>query len=119
MTTEAPEVPEIDAQTVSSWMSEGSVLLVDVRETSEYEFEHVSGALLHPLSFLDTDTFPVITEKKVVLMCRSGKRSLAAAKQLTKAGYPAVLNLTGGLKAWGEAGLDTEGARFETEDFSI
>jgi rhodanese-related sulfurtransferase len=113
------EVPETDARTVSDWMTDGEVLLVDVRETGEYEYEHVPGALLHPLSFLDPDTFPVITEKRVVLMCESGKRSAAAAKQLMKAGYPAVLNLTGGIKAWSDAGLDTEGARFETEDFAI
>lgn len=119
MTAEATNVPETDAQTVSGWMADGDVLLVDVRETSEYEFEHVPGALLHPLSFLDPDTFPVITEKKVVLMCEAGKRSLAAGKQLLKAGYPGVLSLAGGLIAWRDAGLETEGARFETEDFSI
>lgn len=113
------EVPETDALTVSGWMEDGDVLLVDVRETSEYEFEHVPGALLHPLSFLDPDTFPVITEKKVVLMCEAGKRSLAAGKQLLKAGYPAVLSLEGGINAWRDADLETEGARFESEDFAI
>ncbi len=117
--TPKTEVPEVDAQTVNGWLSEGSVLLVDVRETGEYEFEHIPGSLLHPLSFLDPETFPVITEKRVVLMCQVGKRSHAAAKQLLQAGYPATINLIGGLDAWREAGFDTEGARFETQDFSI
>ena len=52
-------------------------------------------------------------------MCQVGKRSHAAAKQLLQAGYPATINLIGGLDAWREAGFDTEGARFETQDFSI
>jgi rhodanese-related sulfurtransferase len=113
------QVPEVDAQIVNAWLTSGIAVLIDVRETSEYEYEHVPGALLHPLSFLDPITFPVIAEKKVVLMCQVGKRSMAAAKQLMKSGYPAPVNLEGGLNAWREAGLETEGARFETEDFSI
>jgi rhodanese-related sulfurtransferase len=113
------QVSEVDAQAVSDWLIDGTAVLIDVRETTEYEYEHVPGALLHPLSFLDPDTFPVISEKKVVLMCQVGKRSMAAAKQLLKFGYPAAINLSGGLDAWREADLETEGARFETEDFSI
>jgi rhodanese-related sulfurtransferase len=113
------QITEVDVQTVDGWLTDGSALLIDVRETGEYEFEHVPGSLLHPLSFLDPDTFPKITEKRIVLMCAVGKRSMAAAKQLAKADYPNLVNLEGGLDAWREAGLETEGARFETEDFSI
>ncbi|NQU56052.1 MAG: HigA family addiction module antidote protein, partial [Rhodospirillales bacterium] len=76
--------------------------------TSEFEQEHIPGAMLVPLSMLDADTFPRITIKKLVLHCAIGKRSAAAAKQLIKAGHVPPINMAGGLKAWTEAGLETE-----------
>jgi len=102
------ELEEADVETVARWLANGEALLVDVRETSEFEQEHIPGAMLVPLSMLDADTFPRITIKKLVLHCAIGKRSAAAAKQLIKAGHVPPINMAGGLKAWTEAGLETE-----------
>ncbi len=102
------ELEEADVETVARWLARGEALLVDVRETSEFEQEHIPGAMLVPLSMLDADTFPRITIKKLVLHCAIGKRSAAAAKQLIKAGHVPPINMAGGLKAWREAGLETE-----------
>jgi len=102
------DLQEADVQTVARWLESGEALLVDVRETSEFEQEHIPGAMLVPLSMLDPDTFPRITIKKLVLHCAIGKRSAAAAKQLIKAGHIPPINMAGGLKAWREAGLETE-----------
>lgn len=101
-------VEEVGVETVAKWLSSGEALLVDVRETSEFEQEHIPGAMLVPLSMLDADTFPRITIKKLVLHCAIGKRSAAAAKQLIKAGHVPPINMAGGIKAWREAGLETE-----------
>ncbi len=106
----------IDPETLQKIMADGGALVVDVRETNEYEEEHIPGTLLYPLSFLDADLFPKITEKKVIMVCQVGKRSAAAAKQLMAEGIADVANLEGGLVAWLEQGLETEGAKFE-EDF--
>ncbi|MCW8834944.1 MAG: rhodanese-like domain-containing protein [Rhodospirillales bacterium] len=97
----------------------GDVILLDVRETHEYEFEHIPGAFLLPLSFLDTNFFPPLTGRKIVLICAVGKRSLAAGKQLQEAGVEGLVNMTGGMKAWSEAGYVTEGTRFESQDYVI
>jgi addiction module HigA family antidote len=102
------ELEEVDVETVARWLTSGEALLVDVRETSEFEQEHIPGAMLVPLSVLDPDTFPRIKIKKLVLHCAIGKRSAAAAKQLIKAGHMPPINMTGGMKAWREAGLETE-----------
>ena len=102
------ELEEADVETVAHWLATGEALLVDVRETSEFEQEHIPGAMLVPLSMLDADTFPRITIKKLVLHCAIGKRSAAAAKQSIKAGHVPPINMTGGMKAWREAGLETE-----------
>ena len=102
------KLEEVDVETVAQWLTTGEALLVDVRETSEFEQEHIPGAMLIPLSMLDPDTFPRIRIKKLVLHCAIGKRSAAAAKQLIQAGHTPPINMAGGLKAWREAGLETE-----------
>jgi len=102
------EVPEADALTVRGWLDAGEIVLVDVRETSEYEQEHIPGSVLCPLSVFDSDLFPEIPEKIVVLHCAIGKRSAAAAKQLIGTGHTRVINLRGGIKAWKESGCPTE-----------
>ncbi|MBT7944437.1 MAG: HigA family addiction module antidote protein [Alphaproteobacteria bacterium] len=101
-------VPEADAATVRRWLDAGEILLVDVRETAEYEQEHIPGAVLCPLSVFDSEVFPKIPEKMVVLHCAIGKRSAAAAKQLIETGHTRIINLAGGIKAWKETGGPTE-----------
>jgi addiction module HigA family antidote len=102
------QVVEVESATVDRWMHDGEAVLVDVRETSEYEQEHIPGSLLVPLSVFDPGRFPRIPGKKLVIHCAVGKRSAAAGKQLLQAGHPEVHNLYGGILAWKEAGLATE-----------
>lgn len=99
---------EVHVAQVSEWLERKEILLVDVRETSEFEVEHINGALLLPLSRLDADAFPALPGTRIVMHCAVGKRSEAARKMLAKAGHLNVLNMTGGLNAWKAAGLETE-----------
>lgn len=101
-------VESADAQTVKDWYDRNEIVLVDVRETSEFELEHIAGALLLPMSSFDAEIFPVIPGKKVVLHCAIGKRSEAAGKMLLGEGHPGAIHLTGGLDAWKAAGFPTE-----------
>lgn len=112
-------LPEIDVATANEWLEKGEAILIDVRETGEYEFDHVPGSLLSPLSFLDVDLFPPIHGHKIMVLCQIGKRSAAAQKQLAKAGYENTFNVAGGLDAWREAGFDLEGSRHEEGDYAI
>jgi addiction module HigA family antidote len=102
------QLKEVKVEIVAKWLSSGQALLVDVRETSEFEQEHIPGAMLVPLSMLNPETFPRINIKKLVLHCAVGTRSAAAAKMLVKAGHTPPINMVGGIKAWREAGLGTE-----------
>jgi len=101
-------VESADAKTVKEWYDRNEIVLVDVRETSEFELEHIAGALLLPMSSFDAEIFPVIPGKKVVLHCAIGKRSEAAGKMLLSEGHPGAIHLTGGLDAWKAAGFPTE-----------
>jgi addiction module HigA family antidote len=102
------KLEEVKVEIVAKWLSSGEALLVDVRETSEFEQEHIPGAMLVPLSMIDPETFPRINIRKLVLHCAIGTRSAAAAKMLAKAGHIPPINMAGGIKAWREAGLETE-----------
>jgi len=100
---------EIDPCTAAEWLAAGDTVLVDVRETVEYEAEHIPGALLCPLSTFEAELFPRFPNKRVIIHCAVGKRSAAACKQLLNAGYGGELrNLEGGIGFWKEAGLATE-----------
>ncbi len=103
-----PEVISVDAATVEQWMREDNVVLIDVRETSEFDQEHIPGALLQPLSVFDPELFPKVPGKNVVLHCAVGKRSEAAGKMLINEGHANILHMSGGIKAWKEAGFDID-----------
>jgi len=107
--SKTPKIVEsADAKTVKEWYDRNEIVLVDVRETSEFELEHIAGALLLPMSSFDPEIFPVIPGKKVVLHCAIGKRSESAGKMLLGEGHPGAIHLTGGLDAWKAAGFPTE-----------
>lgn len=106
--TNASGVIPCDVKKVKDWLDRNEILLVDVRETSEYELEHIAGALLLPLSSFDPEVFPNLPGKKVVLHCAVGKRSEAAGKMLINEGRENVNHMVGGLDAWKAAGYATE-----------
>ncbi len=89
---------------VRTAITAGDVLLVDVREPSEYAFERIHGALLYPLSTFDPKAIPS-EGRKVVVQCAGGVRSLRAAQALVAAGHQHVMNMEGGINAWKAAGL--------------
>jgi len=102
------KVQSVDAANVHEWLERDEVVLVDVRETSEYEQEHIPGSMLLPMSKFDAEIFPTVPGKKVVLHCAVGKRSESAGKMLLNEGHAGALHMTGGIEAWKAAGFATE-----------
>ena len=74
--------------------------LLDVRMEPEYEEFHLPGAKLLPLPDLPDHLGELAKDKPVVVYCRSGKRSAAAATLLAGAGFPHIVNMLGGAMAW-------------------
>ena len=74
--------------------------LIDVREDMEFEYCHLPGSLLVPLSELSRRTAEIRTEGPVVVICHHGVRSAQAAGYLRHLGRTNVLNLRGGVDAW-------------------
>ncbi|MCF4965918.1 rhodanese-like domain-containing protein [Nostoc sp. CMAA1605] len=101
------KLTEIDAATLKQWLDYNSILLIDVREPSEYAEEHIPEAKLLPLSNLQPQQI-TSEEKPIVLYCRSGNRSAQAGKKLIAAGMNNIYHLQGGLPTWKAAGLPTK-----------
>jgi rhodanese-related sulfurtransferase len=78
--------------------------LLDVRQPEEFRSGHISGAKLIPLGDLRTRMNELPKNQEILVVCRSGNRSMSATRQLASAGFN-VVNLRGGMIAWSHARL--------------
>jgi rhodanese-related sulfurtransferase len=101
-------VRELSPEDVAQGLTEGRILLVDVRERNETALERYPGAVEVPLSEFDPADIPDPEGRQVVFACRSGKRSVTASLAAQADGFGYDAHLTGGLLAWKAAGLPTE-----------
>ena len=83
-------------------------LVVDVRDPGEYGAGHILGAKNVPLSRLDDGELAKRKERPVIVYCDGGERAGKAISVLKKQGFARVVNLSGGIKAWQQAGLPVE-----------
>lgn len=92
-------------------MNQGAnVLVLDVREADEYATGHLPRARHVPLKELAgrAAEFAKYKAKPVIVTCRTGARSGAAARALRAAGFEQVYQLRGGVAAWQQASLPLE-----------
>ena len=101
-------VRDLTPEEVARGLSEGRMLLVDVREPNETAVERFPGAFEVPLSQFDPADIPDPQGREVVFTCRSGKRSVTASLAAQAGGLPYDAHLAGGQLAWKAAGLPTE-----------
>ncbi|MFN0244954.1 MAG: MBL fold metallo-hydrolase [Planctomycetota bacterium] len=81
----------------------------DVRDPHEYRAAHIPGAQSYPLSELGFHLRELARKDPVVLSCRSGVRSMTAAKTLRYLGVlDQPINMTGGILRWTELRLPVE-----------
>ena len=91
-------------------------LIIDLREATEYQRGHIPGAVLLPRGLLEFEIHGVVQrmisdqvddaeDQPIVLYCGTGGRSALAAETLAAMGYRNVRSMSGGLVAWGQAGL--------------
>ena len=102
-------VKNIDAKTLKKWLENNEAILIDVREPSEHEAEKISGSNLLPLAKICKSSLPKYENKKLVLHCRSGKRSTSACQKLLgEDSALEIYNLEGGISAWSVEGCEIE-----------
>lgn len=92
---------KISADEAKMMMDAGGVTVVDVRSAAEYAMGHVPGAALVPLDTLAAQAKTALPDLDATLLvyCRSGNRSGAAAKMLKDLGYTKVYDF-GGIMDW-------------------
>jgi len=98
------EPREIDVDELAERLAEG-VVVIDVREADEYDSGHVPGALFVPLSGLEQRVDEVPSGEPVLVICKSGGRSMRACNFLAPLGRD-VTNIAGGTMAWIDSGRD-------------
>ena len=92
-----------------------SAIIIDVRESDEFEAEHIEGSMHIPLGEFSKRApalFKLLSCKSVVLMCRSGKRASLAKSQVS--GLISGVDLVvyeGGILAWKSQGKPTKATR--------
>ena len=93
---------KISQDKAKEMMDTQEVLVLDVREQSEYDGGHIPGAVLLPVGTIDEDTAAAVIPEKdttVLVYCRSGSRSKRAAKALADLGYTGIYEF-GGIMSW-------------------
>jgi rhodanese-related sulfurtransferase len=92
----------VTPQQTLEMVQSGSAYGIDVREISEWDAGHFDLFTLNPQSIFDNDGLP--TDKPIIFICRSGKRSGKACDDVAATGRK-VFNMEGGMLAWQSAGL--------------
>jgi len=105
-----PDVKEVTVDEFRQWLNENEdIQLIDVREPHEYEVDQMGGELI-PFKTIDENAGKISRDKKVVVHCRSGKRSAKAIRRLQdEHGFDNLYNLKGGILAWREKAGDIAG----------
>ena len=102
-----PAVSGISPSELQELLTQGTIVLIDVREVLEFEAERIPQAVNLPLSEFDTESVAKIANgKEVVFHCRSGHRSGIASKKYFD-GRQSQKHLDGGIIAWKKDGLQT------------
>ena len=101
------KVKEIGTLHAIQLINRQNAVLLDVRESKEFAGGHLPNALHIPLSELGSrgSELAKLTSRPVIAYCERGQRSRAAGSALAKLGFTDIYQLTGGFRAWKDAGL--------------
>jgi len=104
----------VSVQEAKEMIEKGDVFILDVRTPDEFNSSHIKGATLIPVSNafgsnLNSDSLlkariDEVPKKKILVYCRTGRRSDTAGIMLVNAGYSQVYSMVGGITAWIDAG---------------
>ena len=83
------------------------VIMLDVREPAETVVGKIAKAIQIPVGSVGkrVGELDKHKDKHVIVYCKTGTRSGLACRELNKAGFEKVYNLSGGISAWQEAHL--------------
>jgi rhodanese-related sulfurtransferase len=79
-----------------------SFLLLDCREQDEWDFCHINGAMLIPMSELQARVTELDADhdSQIIVYCHHGVRSLRVAMWLQQQGFSHAASMAGGIEEW-------------------
>jgi len=92
-------------QAITMLQNDDNVTLLDVRTIPEYKEGHLRDATLIPLDKLEENLAKLPKEKKILVYCRSGSRSIGTSRILKRHGYTPV-NIKGGIIGLSKTGVE-------------
>ncbi|WP_295577005.1 rhodanese-like domain-containing protein [uncultured Lamprocystis sp.] len=108
------------------------LMIVDVREPDEFAAMHIAGSLNVPRGILESacewdyeETVPELVQarqREIVVVCRSGYRSVLAANSMLLLGYDNVASLRTGLRGWKDFDqplVDNAGRSVDLDDADV
>ena len=100
-------VREVGALQATQLINRQNAVLLDLRESKDFDAAHVPNAVNIPLSQLGGRAGELVklTSRPLIAYCDRGARSRGAGSALSKLGFAEVYTLHGGVKAWTDAGL--------------
>ena len=116
------QIQEVDPSEVRGAVSSGNgsrPVLIDVRESEEWDAGHIPGAKHVPRGYLESRIEGAVPDRsqRIVLYCASGNRSALAAHTLQELmGYENVESMTGGITLWKDRGYEVEVPRTLTPE---
>lgn len=125
-----PEVEELFPWDLEEKLEQQSdLILLDVREPSEFETLHIEGSMNVPRGVLESacdwdydETEPELAggrEREIIVICRSGNRSVLAAQTMQRMGFKNVASLKTGIRGWNDFEqplYNTEGNQVDIDD---
>lgn len=100
-------LPTITPAEAHKRLTDGSAVLVDIREPTEHARESIPGARLAPLSEMKGGLPLTPGSKAVIFHCQGGRRTAENAAKLAQCNAAEIFLLEGGLSGWKSAGLKT------------
>lgn len=77
-----------------------NMVVLDVRESAEYVFNHIPNAQSVPFGQLEVYVNELDKEAEIYVVCRTGNRSDLASQKLASEGFTKVFNVIPGMIAW-------------------
>ena len=93
-------IVHLGIEEVKQGLADGSMLLIDVRESDEYAAGHIPGSISMPLSTFDAGALPDAGGRQIVFSCNSGGRTLRAIAVAQAAGLALRTHYKGSYKDW-------------------
>jgi rhodanese-related sulfurtransferase len=100
---EADTIDSIAAEELSNQLTKDTI--IDVRKQSEFQAEHVEGAINLPLDFINDHLAEIPKQGKVFIHCAGGYRSMIAISILKARGWDNLIDVSGGFKAIAETAI--------------